>query len=124
MRSANLTTDRSFEAITNWQVGSALDWKGTHEGKEIVFVKGSILAIEPGRSLVYTTIDPNAGYEDSPTNYLVVTYRLTSKDKTVLLEVSKSDFDKVQNAEKRFTETFAGWPRELIKIKTIAVPVR
>lgn len=62
------------EPITDWKVGSELLWKGTYEGITAVFVKGSIVEINPPFKLVYTTIDPNTTYEDIPENYLFVTY--------------------------------------------------
>ncbi len=35
------------EAISDWNVGSSLLWKGVWEGNEMVFVKGDIVQIEP-----------------------------------------------------------------------------
>src|SRR5690349_289878 len=64
------------EAISDWKPGSSLLWKGSHEGKEMVFVKGKIVIIEPNKILKYTVIDPNAPYPDIPENYLNVTYEL------------------------------------------------
>src|ERR1700759_5257499 len=62
------------EAISDWTVGSSLLWKGIYAGKEVVFVKGIILQIEPGKFLKYTVIDPNSEMEDIPENYLNVLY--------------------------------------------------
>jgi uncharacterized protein YndB with AHSA1/START domain len=108
------------EAVTDWKVGSSLDWQGTYEGKTMTFVSGKIISIEPGQSLVYTTFDPNANYKDLPENHVRVTYRLTPKGKGVLLEISQGDFSKVENAEKRYTETASGWPMVLQNVKAIA----
>ncbi|QVL32476.1 SRPBCC domain-containing protein [Telmatocola sphagniphila] len=107
-------------AVTDWKVGSPLDWKGTYEGKEMTFVSGKILSMEPGYALVYTTFDPNVNYKDLPENYMRVTYRLTPKDHGVMLEVTQGDFSKVENAEKRYTETASGWPMVLENVKAIA----
>ena len=35
------------ETVSDWKVGSALLWKGSYEGKEMVFVKGDIVEIQP-----------------------------------------------------------------------------
>jgi uncharacterized protein YndB with AHSA1/START domain len=108
------------EAVTDWKVGSPLLWQGTHEGKEIVFVQGHILEITPARLLRYTTFGPNMGLEDVPSNYLTVTYELTAIEGGVRLSVSQGDFAGVQNAQKRFEETAAGWPQVLVRVKEIS----
>ena len=35
------------ETVSDWKVGSELLWKGNYEGKEMIFVKGHIINIEP-----------------------------------------------------------------------------
>lgn len=65
------------ETVSDWEQGSPLLWKGNFDGKELVAVKGTIVNIEPGKFLEYTTIDPNSGMEDKPKNYLHVTYDLS-----------------------------------------------
>jgi uncharacterized protein YndB with AHSA1/START domain len=44
------------ETVSDWKPGSELLWKGTYEGKEMVFVKGEIIAIQPEKFLEYTTL--------------------------------------------------------------------
>jgi len=61
------------EAISDWKPGSQLLWKGLWEGKEMVFVKGNIISINPERLLEYTTFHPNSTIEDIPENYTTVT---------------------------------------------------
>ena len=48
------------ETVSDWKPGSSLLWKGIYEGKEMVFVKGEVIEIQPGKHLKYTTIDPNS----------------------------------------------------------------
>ena len=36
------------ETVSDWKQGSSLLWKGNYEGKEMVFVKGDIVDIDPG----------------------------------------------------------------------------
>ena len=52
------------DTTTDWKKGSPLLWQAPYEGKEMVFVKGTIVDIRPGRFLAYTTIDPNSAIED------------------------------------------------------------
>src|ERR1044071_1985660 len=77
------------ETVSDWKQGSPLLWKGTHEGKEMVFVKGDIIDIKPGKFLAYTTIDPNSAIDDSSENYLQVTYDLSSSNGQTILTVTQ-----------------------------------
>jgi uncharacterized protein YndB with AHSA1/START domain len=109
------------EAISDWKVGSPLLWKGSYEGKEMVFVKGNIVNIEPGKFLAYTTIDPNSAMEDIPENYLTVTYFLTEEGDKTSLTVTQGDYSKVAEGEKRYKETVdgGGWQPILDQIKKL-----
>ncbi len=111
------------ETVSSWQQGSALLWKGSYEGKEMVFVKGYILEIVPNRLLKYSVIDPNAAYPDIPENYLSVTYKLDEKNNATVLTVIQDGFEGAAEGEKRFKETYnngEGWNPILVQIKKIA----
>jgi uncharacterized protein YndB with AHSA1/START domain len=108
------------EAVCDWKVGSPLLWKGLLDGKEIVYVKGTVLRIEPGQLLEYTTFDPNGDLDDVPANYVTVVYRLTPRADDVLLEVTQGDFATVANGEQRYRETEASWPAVFEQVKVIA----
>ena len=108
------------ETVSDWKPGSPLLWKGSHEGKEMIFVKGNIVSIDPGRYLAYTTIDPNAAMEDIPENYLTVTYELTPQQDQTLLTVTQGDYNKVAEGQKRYEESYnngEGWNPILVEIK-------
>lgn len=110
------------ETVSDWKVGSMLEWKGEHEGKEIVFVKGEIVAIEPGKFLEYTTIDPNSDIDDISENYLKVTYSLQEADGVTLLKVTQGDYNEVADGERRYQEAYnngEGWNPILADIKRV-----
>ncbi len=109
------------EAISDWQPGSPLLWKGVYEGKEMVFVKGTIKEIVPGKFLAYTTIDPNSGIADIPENYLTVTYDVTTDKGQTVLTATQGDYAKVGDGEKRYQETVngGGWQPILDAIKQL-----
>ena len=110
------------EAISEWRVGSSLLWKGQHEGKEMVFVKGSVADIQPERFLAYTVIDPNSTIEDIPENYLTVTYELKSDNGKTTLTVTQGDYSTVADGERRFKESSnngEGWNPILVEIKKL-----
>jgi len=110
------------ETVSDWNVGSSLDWKGHYEGKDIVFVKGEILAIEPDKYLAYTTIDPNSDIDDISENYLTVTYTLEDNNGQTLLKVTQGDYNQVAEGERRYQEAFnggEGWNPILVEIKKV-----
>ena len=110
------------ETVSEWKVGSELLWRGQYEGQEMVFVKGEIVEIEPEKMLVYTTIDPNSDIEDTPENYVSVTYELVRQDDQTVLNVSQGDFSTVANGESRYKDAYNngdGWNPILVEIKKL-----
>ncbi len=110
------------ETVSDWQPGSSLLWKGSYEGKEMIFVKGNIVSIKPGISLVYTVFDPNSTMEDIPENYLTVTYELSEENSETILVVTQGDYSSVADGERRYAESYnggQGWNPILLEIKKI-----
>ncbi len=110
------------ETVSDWKVGSPLLWRMDYEGKDFVAVKGTIVAIEPGKFLAYTTIDPNSIIEDIPENYLTVTYDLATQNGQTIFTVTQGDYNTVANGEKRYQEAYnngEGWNPILIAIKAL-----
>lgn len=111
------------EAQSDWQPGSPLLWQGVWEGKEMVFVKGTIVQIEPSHFLAYTTFDPNAALADVPENYITVTYSLTEAAGQTMLSVTQGDFATVADGERRYIESYnngEGWNPILAAVKKLA----
>lgn len=109
-------------ALSDWKPGSPLIWKGSFNGVEMVAVKGTIVRIEPGKSLAYTTIDPNnPSVPDIPENYLTVTYDLSEQNGHTLLTATQGDYCTVAEGDKRYDETMAGggWTPILVQIKEL-----
>jgi uncharacterized protein YndB with AHSA1/START domain len=111
------------ETVSDWKPGSALLWQGSYEGKQMVFVKGYIVSIEPERLLTYTVIDPNNSLiPDIPENYLTVTYTLKEEKEETLLTVTQGDYSKVAEGEKRYQDSYnngEGWNPILVQIKQL-----
>lgn len=110
------------ETVSNWKKGSELLWRGEYEGKEMIFVKGSVVDIQPGKFLAYTTIDPNSTIDDKSENYLTVTYELSEKDGKTTFTVTQGDYAKVAEGERRYNESYnngEGWNPILVQIKKI-----
>jgi len=109
------------ETVSDWKAGSELLWRGSYEGKDMVFVKGKIVEIIPEKFLSYTTIDPNSGIADIPENYLTVTYSLKEENGQTELTATQGDYATVGDGEKRFRETLegGGWQPILEEIKKL-----
>lgn len=110
------------ETVSDWKVGSPLLWKGSYEGKEMVFVKGNIVELKPERFLAYTVIDPHSTIEDIPENYLTVTYDLKKENDHTVLTVTQGDYSTVADGEKRYQDSYnngEGWNPILIAIKEL-----
>jgi uncharacterized protein YndB with AHSA1/START domain len=110
------------ETASDWKAGSSLLWKGNYEGKEMIFVKGNIISINPGKLLVYSVFDPNSTMEDIPENYLTVTYELKEENGKTILNVTQGDYSKVAEGERRYKESYnngEGWNPILVEIKKL-----
>lgn len=110
------------ETVSDWKVGSPLLWRGEYEGKEMVFVKGTVVDIKPGKFLAYTTIDPNSTIDDLSENYLTVTYDLTVENGQTLFTVTQGDYSTVAEGERRYAEAYnngEGWNPILAQIKKL-----
>jgi uncharacterized protein YndB with AHSA1/START domain len=110
------------EALSDWKPGSSLIWKGNFNGVEMIAVKGTIISIEPMKSLVYTVIDPNnPKIPDVPENYLTVTCHFTETNGQTTLEVSQGDYSTVAEGADRYQDTIrgGGWDPILTQIKAL-----
>lgn len=110
------------KATSDWKVGSMLTWPGTYDGKEMIFVTGHVLEIQPEKLLIYSVIDPNAPYEKTPGNHLKVKYELREENGAIVLTVSQYGFENAADGEKRYKEIYnngEGWNPILMEIKKI-----
>ncbi|MDW7695834.1 SRPBCC domain-containing protein [Flammeovirgaceae bacterium SG7u.111] len=98
------------EVISSWNIGSPIHWKGvTEDGKEVVYVKGTILEYEENKRITFSMFDPNMGIADIPTNYVNMTYSVISNGLGTALTITQGDFAGADNAEQRFEESKKGW---------------
>jgi len=64
--------------ISDWREGSPIVWKGEWQGKPYED-KGTLLEVEPGRTLRYSHFSPLSGLPDEPGNYHTVTIELSGE---------------------------------------------
>ncbi len=109
------------EVISDWKVGDSIIWKGiTEDGKEIIYVKGSIIEVKQGRKVTFTMFDPNMKLDDIPENYLNLTYELEEKGNSTILKLTQGNFASVADGKKRYEESLKGWEMVIPIMKRIA----
>ncbi|MFY8020940.1 MAG: SRPBCC domain-containing protein [Bacteroidia bacterium] len=111
------------EVISDWEPGTPLLWKMIHEGKEMIPVKGKILAIQAPHLLKYSVIDAFASYADIPENHLHVTYELLENNGITTLTVTQDGFEQAAEGQKRYQDVYnngEGWNPILIQMKALA----
>lgn len=97
------------EVLSDWQVGSAVNWKGKNEaGEDVVFVKGVVTEIVEGEKVTFTMLDPNVGIVDIPENYAKLTYWLETMAEGTTLHLTQ-DFTGTENGQQRYEESLGGW---------------
>ena len=105
---------------TNFEIDSDMFWRGIHD--QVVYVSGKLVEFDPPNKMIYTVIDPNADYDQTPENHLLVTYELEGKETSTILKVTQSGYENVAEGEARYAEAEAGggWKGVLEKIKEMA----
>ena len=77
------------EALSDWEVGSRLDYQCDVDGAKVTVVTGEIRAIEPQRYLETTCRGVQGGVEGDET---VATYTLTPTDAGTQLAITQGEF--------------------------------
>lgn len=86
------------EAISEWKVGSPLEFRGTWDGKEYID-KGTILQMLPEKLFQHTYFSSFSGLEDLPENYANVTYELDEDNGVTTLTVRQENLQDVKTQE-------------------------
>ncbi|MGE0058808.1 MAG: SRPBCC domain-containing protein [Dehalococcoidia bacterium] len=100
------------DVVSDFKEGSPIVYKGEFNGKSFED-KGSVLKVEPEKTLVCTHWSPLSGTPDSPENYHEVTYSLTAAGTST--QVSISQDNNGDEAEKQHSEQ--NWQTVLKNLK-------
>jgi len=94
---------------TDWRVGSLIYFKGEYEGKAYQD-KGIVLDYKPNQKLVFSYLSSWSGLEDSPENYLRVSYEVQSTSDGTQLLISQTNYDqeKVKHSEDNWKAVIDG----------------
>jgi uncharacterized protein YndB with AHSA1/START domain len=99
-------------AVSDWQEGSPIVWKGEWQGKPYED-KGVILQFEPGRTLKYSHYSPLAGLPDRPENYHTVTVELSAEDGQTRVSLAQDQ----NTSEEERTHSEKNWEMMLAALK-------
>lgn len=78
------------EMKADWRVGGKITYSGEWQGTRYED-KGEIKALEPEKLLVSTYWSAFSGLPDAPENYHTVSYRITPRENSVLLEITQDN---------------------------------
>jgi len=102
------------EAISDWEEGSSLVFRGEWEGKSYED-KGTILEAIPGELLSYSYWTGFSGLEDSPENYSKVSYTLEQTVDGCILDLKQKGFA----SEEAQAHADGGWTMILQNLKEL-----
>jgi uncharacterized protein YndB with AHSA1/START domain len=106
------------KVVSDWKVGSKIQWKGISKGKEKIYIEGIIIKIEPGKILRFAIINSDTRYVDIPSNYIQVTYKLSRKFGKTELSITQGDYSKVEDSKRRYNEADEGLEYTLDGLKS------
>ena len=107
-------------AVSDWKVGSKLEWHGEWEGKQYLD-KGVILESDPPRRFMYTYLSSMSGKEDKPENYATVAYNLESENggtRLTIIQDGNASQESAEHSEQNWTSVFNGMKEMLEKQTT------
>jgi uncharacterized protein YndB with AHSA1/START domain len=102
------------EAISDWEEGSTLVFRGELDGKSYED-KGNILEAIPGELLEYDYWSGFSGLEDKPENYSRVTYILEQTVDGTILNLKQKGFA----GEEALAHADGGWTMVLQNLKEL-----
>jgi len=102
------------EAISEWEEGSSLIFRGEGEGKTFED-KGTILEAIPGEKLQYDYWTGFSGLEDKPENYSLVTFILEQTVDGTILNLKQKGFA----SEEALAHAEGGWTMVLQNLKEL-----
>jgi uncharacterized protein YndB with AHSA1/START domain len=94
------------EAVSDWQVGSKLEFKGKWEGQDYVD-KGIILKSQPEKLFQYTYYSAFSGLVDAPENYTNISYELDEDAGQTTLTVKTENISD-ENTRQRSEDNWKG----------------
>ena len=104
---------------SDWKPGSKSNFFITQDDKQINVVKGEVIRNIPGKLLEHTLFPAGAGLNDSPENYIVITYELQEHGDETDLTITQKGYKYVENGLERYIDSQKGWKAALPKLKDV-----
>lgn len=103
------------QVVSTWKKGDTVIYKGQWDGQPFED-RGTILVIEPSKTLQFSFFSASSGLEDHPENYSLITYEIKpGKDGTTTLLVTQDNNPSQMAADL----AAANWEMTLNQIKGI-----
>ena len=93
------------EVVSEWKEGATIEWRGVWNGKPYRD-RGTILELEPHRTLRYSHFSPLSGLPDEPENYHEVRVELAPEGQRTRVSLSQ-DNNPSQEARAHSEENWA-----------------
>lgn len=105
---------------SDWKPGSKSNFYIEQDGKQITIIKGEVIRSAPNALLEHTLFPHKSGIEDTPENYIVITYELKEHDDETDLTITQKGYKYVENGLERYIDSQKGWKVALPKLKEVA----
>ncbi|MCX8143637.1 MAG: SRPBCC domain-containing protein [Bacteroidia bacterium] len=103
------------KVISDWKVGTSILFTGNWQGTDYAD-KGTILKFDIEKVFQYNYWSGFSGLPDSPENYSMITFELTSKDNGTMLTLTQSNFA----TETMYEHSDKNWDAALDIVKNLA----
>ena len=105
---------------SDWKPGSKTNFYIEQDEKQLTIVKGEVIRSNPPTLLEHTLFPHKSGIEDTPENYIVITYELQDHDGETDLTITQRGYKYVENGMQRYIDSQKGWKAALPKLKEVA----
>ncbi|MDP1800220.1 MAG: SRPBCC family protein [Bacteroidota bacterium] len=102
------------DTITDWRIGGSIVFKGEWEGRSYED-KGIVLRFETNKILQYNYWSSMSGIEDTPENYVTISYFLSSENGKTSLTISQENIPN----EKMKEHSGQNWKKVLNSLKIL-----
>jgi len=101
---------------TDWKKGSPIIWEGEWDGKTYQDT-GKILEVDPGKSVKYNYWSSMSGTDDTPDNYLDITYDLSENGGKTLLTITQEKIksEEAKNHSEQNWQSVFGKMKEMVE---------
>lgn len=110
-----------WQARSEWERGSPLQWVDRTEGQEYLRAKGTVMTAVFGQRLRYTYLELERGLPDEPASYTTVDIAMeVERDGRTRIQLWQGDFAGLPQDVRRAREEGKKWVEALVGLKRTA----